>query len=75
VSQKKGSVQFVRFRERYPAAKAWLQCHLPGYSPRRDEAYLAFQLGPSAHGAEGAYFLKKRRGVWRVRWRFFAFRA
>jgi Ankyrin repeats (3 copies)/Ankyrin repeat len=67
--------RFVSFRERYPAAKAWVQCWLPSYSARRDEAYLAFAFGPSAHGAHGACFLTKRRGVWRVRWRYFGFRA
>jgi ankyrin repeat protein len=61
------------FHDKAPQAKAWVKAYLPGYSPSRDRAVLRFWLGPSPHGASGTYFLTKQDGMWRVKWREFAF--
>jgi hypothetical protein len=63
----------IGFADKHPQARGWVQVYLPGYSKPRDQAVLRFYLGPSAHGAAGTYFLNKQDGVWRVKWRDFAF--
>jgi hypothetical protein len=56
-----------------PTARTWLQVYLPGYSNSRDKAVLRFWFGPSSHGAAGTYFLTKVNGIWKVKWRNFAY--
>ncbi len=53
-------------------AKGWVKVMLPGYSDDGTRAVLRFFDGPSPHGAAGTYFLAKKDGVWKVKWRKFA---
>jgi hypothetical protein len=72
-SQDAARIHFREFREQCPHARLWTRIYLPGYSRSRDRAVLRFWFGPSSHGAAGTYFLTKQDGVWRVKWRDFAF--
>jgi hypothetical protein len=44
----------------------WVEVLLPGYSKDGQTALLRFGFGPTAHGAEGYYLLKKAKGHWEI---------
>jgi hypothetical protein len=44
----------------------WVQASLPAYSKDGTIALFRFGFGPSAHGAEGFYLLKKANGRWEI---------
>ena len=73
VPESKAVSQFGFLTNRSSDARAWVQIQLPGYSNSRDRAVLRFNFGPTPHGAAATYFLVKQNGMWKVRWRAFAF--
>jgi hypothetical protein len=63
------------FERTFPAARAYVETWLPGYSADGRTAVLRFWIGPSAHGATGTYLLTRDGGKWKIRWRKFSFYA
>ena len=49
-------------------ARAFLNIWLPGYAEDGRSALLAFEFGPTCHGAVAILALVKNGGKWRVKW-------
>ncbi len=63
------------FEQAYPEARGFVGFWLPAYSSDASTALVRFTFGPTPHGACGTVFLEKRRGVWTVAWRKYAYYA
>ncbi len=56
----------IDFRAPFPKGRGYVKTHLPGYSRDGQTALIRFWFGPTAHGAQGYYLLKKARGRWEI---------
>jgi len=60
------------FEQAYPAARAWVEAWLPGYSKDGTRALVRAWIGPSDHGAVVTALLEKKGDKWRIRWQHLA---
>jgi hypothetical protein len=44
----------------------WVEVQLPGYSKDGQTALLRFTFGPTPHGSDGFYLLRKVKGHWEI---------
>jgi hypothetical protein len=46
--------------------RGWVEVQLPGYSRDGQTALLRFTFGPTPHGSDGFYLLRKVKGRWEI---------
>jgi hypothetical protein len=46
--------------------RGWVEVQLPGYSKDGQTALLRFTFGPTPHGSDGFYLLRKVKGRWEI---------
>lgn len=59
------------FGTAFPNAKAYVILSLPGYDEDQKQALVSFLFGPTGHGAQAFYKLKRTGGRWLIEWHKF----